>query len=81
MAQVRRNVSPQSTVSNGSNGSSARESQAPSGPPEEAIARRAYEKYLARGQVHGLDQEDWAEAQRELIQELSGAQQTPSRSS
>jgi hypothetical protein len=28
-------------------------------------ARRAYERYLARGAEHGRDQEDWYEAERE----------------
>ncbi|MCM8794692.1 MAG: DUF2934 domain-containing protein [Candidatus Omnitrophica bacterium] len=32
----------------------------------EAIARRAYEKFLARGCQHGFDQQDWLEAEREL---------------
>jgi hypothetical protein len=35
----------------------------------EAVARRAYEKFMARGQVHGLDREDWTEAREELIAE------------
>ncbi len=37
--------------------------------PQEAIAKRAYEKYTARGCVHGFDQQDWSEASRELIVE------------
>jgi hypothetical protein len=32
----------------------------------DAIAKRAYEKFVARGGGHGSDQEDWAEAEREL---------------
>jgi len=39
----------------------------------EAIAQRAYEKYLARGGAHGSDREDWAAAERELIAESRGA--------
>ena len=35
----------------------------------EAIAQRAYEKFLARGGNHGDDQRDWFEAERELNQE------------
>jgi hypothetical protein len=35
----------------------------------EAIARRAYEKFLARGSVHGFDQQDWEDANRELMAE------------
>ena len=32
----------------------------------EEIARRAYERYLARGEVHGYDQDDWLQAEREF---------------
>ncbi|HZL20846.1 MAG TPA: DUF2934 domain-containing protein [Polyangia bacterium] len=38
----------------------------------DAIAKRAYEKYVARGGAHGSDQEDWVEAERELIAERRG---------
>jgi hypothetical protein len=30
------------------------------------IARRAYERFRARGEEHGHDQEDWFAAEREL---------------
>jgi hypothetical protein len=32
----------------------------------DAIARRAFEVYLARGGQHGRDIEDWLQAEREL---------------
>ena len=32
----------------------------------QAVAQRAYEKFLARGGKHGNDQRDWFEAEREL---------------
>jgi len=32
----------------------------------EDVARRAYELFLARGAGHGLDLEDWLEAERQL---------------
>ncbi len=35
-------------------------------PAREEIERRAYELYLARGEVHGYDQADWLQAEREL---------------
>jgi hypothetical protein len=35
-------------------------------PAREEIERRAYELYLARGKVHGYDQDDWLQAEREL---------------
>ena len=36
-------------------------------PTDEQIAVRAYEIYLARGSEHGRDQEDWYQAERELM--------------
>jgi hypothetical protein len=39
---------------------------------DEAIAVRAYEKYVSRGRVHGFDREDWVAAHWELISEAFG---------
>jgi hypothetical protein len=39
---------------------------------EDAIAKRAYEKFMARGCAHGFDQEDWAAAEQELNAEALG---------
>ena len=36
---------------------------------DQAVAKRAYAKFLARGSVHGYHREDWADANRELIAE------------
>jgi hypothetical protein len=36
------------------------------------IAKRAYEKYQARGYTDGFDREDWTAASRELIAETFG---------
>jgi len=36
------------------------------------IAKRAYEKYEARGCTHGYDREDWTAASHELIAETFG---------
>jgi len=36
-------------------------------PTDEQIAVRAYEIYLARGGEHGRDQDDWYQAERELM--------------
>jgi DUF2934 family protein len=41
-------------------------SAAETGPTEEEIRTRAYQRYLERGAGHGLDFEDWLEAEREL---------------
>jgi Protein of unknown function (DUF2934) len=35
-------------------------------PATKEIEHRAYELYLARGEVHGFDQDDWLQAEREL---------------
>jgi hypothetical protein len=37
-----------------------------SSPSEEDIRMRAYQRYLERGGGHGMDFEDWLEAEREL---------------
>jgi hypothetical protein len=39
---------------------------------DEAIAKRAHSKFVARGHIHGFDREDWAEAKEELIAEEFG---------
>ncbi len=36
-------------------------------PITEAIARRAYELFLARGAQHGRELDDWLQAERELL--------------
>jgi hypothetical protein len=36
------------------------------------IAKRAYEKFEARGAIHGFDWEDWTAARRELVAETFG---------
>jgi len=41
---------------------------------DDAIAKRAFEKFVARGCAHGRDQEDWDAAERELNAEASGEQ-------
>ena len=35
-------------------------------PTQEDIQRRAYELFIARGGIHGNDQADWFQAEREL---------------
>jgi hypothetical protein len=43
-------------------------------PPQrhEAIARRAYEKWVKRGCPHGTDIENWLQAEAEITTELDG---------
>ena len=36
------------------------------------IAKRAFEKYEARGRAHGFDREDWTAASRELMGDTFG---------
>jgi hypothetical protein len=40
-----------------------------SSPSEEDIRLRAYQRYVERGGGHGMDFEDWFEAERELKRE------------
>jgi hypothetical protein len=35
-------------------------------PTHHDISRRAYERFLPRGAIHGRDVEDWLDAEREL---------------
>jgi len=35
-------------------------------PTQEDVKRRAYELFIARGGIHGNDQADWFQAEREL---------------
>ena len=44
------------------------------------IAKRAYEKYEARGRANGYDMEDWTAASRELVAETFGHLSNPSLS-
>lgn len=46
---------------------------APSAPTEEAIRRRAYQLFLARGEADGSDVQDWLEAEAQLRQEYEAA--------
>lgn len=36
-------------------------------PTPDQIARRAYQLWQERGQVHGQDMQDWLEAERQLL--------------
>jgi hypothetical protein len=42
------------------------DSQAGTVPSAEAVAEYAYARFLARGQEHGADLDDWLAAEREL---------------
>jgi hypothetical protein len=39
-----------------------------SAPSLEEIRQRAYELHLERGRVHGWDQDDWLQAERDLME-------------
>ena len=39
---------------------------------DDAVSRRAYDKFVARGSAHGRDEEDWTAAKTELISEARG---------
>jgi hypothetical protein len=40
----------------------------PRDPVKEAIARRAFELFLERGEQHGHDLDDWLQAEREFAE-------------
>ena len=42
-------------------------------PACEHVAKRAYEKWLKRGCVHGHDLQDWVEAEKEVMAEQKGS--------
>ena len=44
------------------------QSQLASGPTPEEIRQRAYELHLQGGCVHGRDQDDWFQAERDLTE-------------
>jgi len=46
--------------------SAATQGSTPETPSEDDIRHRAYQRYLQRGGGHGLDFDDWLEAEREL---------------
>ena len=46
-----------------------RAARAAASPTEEEIRLRAYHRYLERGGGHGMDFEDWLEAERELTRQ------------
>jgi Protein of unknown function (DUF2934) len=62
-----------SLVSSGGRTATRQFVPSPSGvaPSHEAIARRAYLKWQARGRPSGTDLQDWLEAEAELKAELS----------
>lgn len=41
---------------------------------QEDIATRAFEKFATRGYVHGFDEQDWFDAEEELIAEYRDRQ-------
>lgn len=71
MSQATSEVSSRAQRQNGSFPVPARRIDAMS-VSDEAIAKRAYEKFEGRGCTHGHDQEDWATATQELTAEAYG---------
>lgn len=45
--------------------------------PQDKIAQRAYEKWVAKGQPMGTAQQDWLEAETELRAEFAGRPAEP----
>ena len=49
-------------------------------PAHEEIARRAYELFVTRGMAEGLEQDDWLQAERELLDRAARRVTAPRRS-
>ena len=45
---------------------------------QEEISLRAYQLYASRGYVHGLDLQDWLQAEQQVLQELGRTVQAAS---
>jgi hypothetical protein len=58
---------PPAGISTGARGSQKTASISDSAPTEEQIAARAYELFIARGGEPGHSEEDWYQAERELL--------------
>ncbi len=43
----------------------------------EKIEQRAYEIYLRRGSTHGSHEDDWAQAEKEIMAEINKKEETP----
>ena len=52
-------------------------SSGPESLPHDEVARRAYEKYAARGFTHGQDGDDWLQAEKELEAERADEPRGP----
>jgi hypothetical protein len=63
-------ASPKSHLRSGA-GPEAQVAHPPDAPEvsDEAIAKRAYDKFVARGSVDGCHLEDWTQARNELLAE------------
>ena len=64
---------PKATTPKKSPAPDATRASTPNGSDDNAIARRAYEIYQARGGDHGADIEDWLQAEREIRSRRTGA--------
>jgi hypothetical protein len=73
-------ISPQVRHSSGSLSSSTGQRIDTKPASDADIAKRAYEKYEARGRADGYDMQDWTAASRELVAETFGHLGTPSLS-
>ena len=64
MQQSRRNADQSREHDRARNDSPVTGNPAPAG--DDAVARRAYQRFEERGYEHGRDMDDWLEAEREL---------------
>ncbi len=67
MAETARGEEKESSIIEEISSSATDETAIENYPAQEAIAGRAYEIYMARGDAHGSALDDWLQAEQELI--------------
>ena len=65
-ATFARGTEPAAEERSEANDTEARSNAVHAGPNDEEIRMRAYQRYVERGGGHGMDFDDWVEAEREL---------------
>lgn len=64
--KAKRSRTPANQPTETADDSTIESTAAAGGPTDDDIRERAYQRYLQRGGGHGMDFEDWLEAEREL---------------
>ena len=59
-------ANPESAVNGGFRPGEAEQEGSKNGPTPQQIRERAFEIHIERGGIHGMDVDDWMQAEREL---------------